>query len=106
MKMRHKFNAKPTKRTWEDGTEINFQSTKEATYYDKLVLAKKSGELVFFLRQVPFALPGNIKYTCDYVEFWSDGIVRFVDVKGRRTKEYIRAKKQVEALYPVEIIEA
>ena len=104
--MKHKYNAKPTKRFWQDGTEIKFSSKKEAAYFDKLVLAHKSGDLLFFLRQVPFHLPGSITYRCDFLEFWRDGAVRIVDVKGRKTREYIRAKKQVEALYPVEIIEA
>lgn len=104
--LRHKYHAKPASRQWPDGTEIKFQSTKEAKYYDKLCLAVLSGELIFFLRQTPFHLPGGVKYICDFLEFWADGMVRVVDVKGRRTKEYIRAKKQVEALYPVEIIEA
>ena len=54
---------------------------------------------------MPFHLPGNIKYVVDFVEFWRDGTVTFTDVKGRRTKDYIRNKKQVQALYPVEIIE-
>ena len=104
--MRHKFNAKQAKRHWPDGTEIKFQSKREAAYYDKLCFAQQSGSLLFFLRQVPFHLPGGVKYTCDFLEFWADGTVRVVDVKGRRTKEFIRAKKQVEALYPVEITEA
>lgn len=101
----HKFKARATTRAWHDGSEIKFQSRKEARYYDQLQLAERSGELLFFLRQVPFHLPGGVTYRVDYQEFWTDGDVRFVDVKGHRTKEYIRAKKQVEALYPVEIIE-
>ena len=104
--MKHKYNAKEAKRHWGDGTEIKFQSRKEAAYYDTLLLAQRTGRLVFFLRQVPFHLPGNVRYTCDYLEFWEDGEVRVVDVKGRKTKEYIRAKKQVEALYPITITEA
>ena len=102
----HKFYAKPAKRAWGDGSEIRFQSKKEARYFDKLILAQRSGELVFFLRQVPFHLPGGVTYRVDFQEFWSDGAVRFVDVKGVRTSQYIDKKKQVEALYPVEIIEA
>ena len=82
-----------------------FASKKEARYYDELKLRQKAGEVLFFLRQAPFHLPGNTKYVVDFVEFLSDGAVRFVDVKGHRTKEFIRAKKQVEALYPIEIEE-
>lgn len=99
-RLRHKFKARQAVR---DG--YKFHSQKEARYYDKLVLARKSGDLVMFLRQVPFHLPGNVVYRLDFMEYWADGTVRCVDVKGHRTKEFIRAKKQVEALYPVEIQE-
>ena len=96
-----KYNAE--KRT-VDG--IRFASKKEAAYYQKLMMLKKNGDLRFFLRQVPFHLPGNIRYVIDFVEFWKDGRVRFVDVKGLKTKEFIRNKKMVEALYPIVIEEA
>ena len=104
--MRHKYNAKPSTRQWSDGSEIKFASRKEARYYDKLLLAIRTGELTFFLRQVPFHLPGGVKYSCDFMEFWRDGSVKIVDVKGRKTESYKAKKRQVEALYPVEIIEA
>jgi len=97
---RHKFNAK---RTIRDG--INFDSEKEGRYYDKLKIAKISGDLLFFLRQVPFDLPGKTKYRLDFMEFWADGSVRCVDVKGYVTAGYKAKKKQVEALYPVIIEE-
>ena len=97
---RHKFNAK---RTVRDG--INFDSTKEANYYDELKLRQRAGEVVFFLRQVPFDLPGGVKYRPDFQEFHADGTVHFIDVKGRRTAEYIARKKMVEDLYPIEIEE-
>ena len=99
--IRHKFNAQPTT---ADG--IRFSSKREATYYAQLEMAKKSGELLFYLRQVPFALPGGVTYRCDFQEFWASGEVRFVDVKGMRTPMYILKKKQVEAMYPVHILEA
>ena len=85
---------------------IRFPSQKEKKYYDQLVLAKRSGELAFFLRQVPLHLPGNVKYLCDFVEFWANGEVRFVDTKGYRTPMYKTKLKIVRELYPIEIIEA
>jgi dsDNA-binding SOS-regulon protein len=100
MRLRHKYNAQRAER---DG--MKFDSKKEATYYDKLILAQQSGELLFFLRQVPFHLEGNVVVRVDYVEFWADGQVRIVDVKGYRTPAYKRNKKQVEARYPVIIEE-
>ncbi len=82
---------------------ILFGSVKEMKYYKDLQLLIKGGKLRFFLRQVPFELPGGIKYLVDFVEFNSDGTVRFVDVKGVETQVFKNKKKQVEALYPVTI---
>lgn len=100
LKHRHKFNAKPTEL---DG--IRFSSKKEARYYAELKLRKESGAVVFFLRQVPLHLPGKTKYVVDFVEFLSNGTVEFIDVKGMSTAMYKLKKKQVEALYPIEIKE-
>lgn len=97
---RHKFNAVKTEL---DG--INFDSKKEAKYYIELKLRIKSGEVIFFLRQVPFDLPGKVKYRIDFQEFHSDGTVHFIDVKGKKTDMYIAKKKMVEALYPIKIEE-
>lgn len=96
----HKFKNKQTEL---DG--IKFSSKKEAKHYGDLKIALQSGEVVFFLRQVPFHLDGGVKYLCDFVEFWKDGSVLFVDTKGYRTPMYILKKKQVEARYPIEITE-
>lgn len=82
---------------------ILFDSAKEMEYFKELQLLQKAGELTFFLRQVPFDLPGNVKYRVDFLEFYPDGRVRFVDVKGMETQSFIMKKKQVEALYPVRI---
>jgi hypothetical protein len=98
--MRHKFNAQPTTR---DG--YRFDSKKEAHFYDMLDLARQAGQVVFFLRQVPFHLPGNVTYRVDFLVFYANGDIRFIDVKGYRTKSYITKKKMVEALYPVTIEE-
>ncbi len=105
MRIKHKFNARPTTRTWHDGSVIRFDSKKEARHYDENLLAIEAGELLFQLLQVPFHLPGGIKYVADFVEFWADGTVKVVDAKGRRLPAYIRNMKLVEALYPIEIIE-
>lgn len=97
---RHKFNAK---RTETDG--IKFSSKRESAHYKNLLLAEQSGDLLFFLRQVPFHLEAGVKYVCDFVEFWRDGEVRFVDIKGFKTPMYILKKKQVESKYPITITE-
>ena len=97
---KHKFNAVKTEL---DG--INFDSKTEAKYYTELKFRMKAGEVIFFLRQVPFDLPGKVKYRIDFQEFHSDGTIHFIDVKGKKTDIYIAKKKIVEALYPIEIEE-
>ena len=82
-----------------------FHSKKEAGYCQQLDLLKDAGEISYYLCQVPFRLPGGVRYFVDFLIFMADGSVRFVDAKGHRTKEYILKKKQVEALYPVKIEE-
>ena len=100
-RFRHKFNAKPTEC---DG--IKFASKKEAQYYQDLKLRQAAGLVLFFLRQVPFHLAGNIRYVCDFAEFLADGEVRFVDVKGYKTDMYRLKVKQVKDVYGVTIEEA
>ena len=95
----HKFKAKPT-----DVDNIKFASRKEAKYYMELKLRQRAGEVLFFLRQTPIHLPGNTKYVCDFQVFLSDGSVQFVDVKGVETEVFKLKKRQVEELYPIEIV--
>lgn len=97
--IKHKFHAQPI--TIDN---IRFDSKKEARYYQDLQLRKKAGEIIQFLRQVPFHLPGNVIYRVDFLEFHSDDTVHFVDVKGMQTPEFILKQKQVEELYaPIKI---
>lgn len=85
----------------EDG--INFDSIAERRYYRELKARKDAGEIEYFLMQVPFHLPGSIKYFCDFMVVENGGAVRYVDVKGVQTRVFINKKKQTEALYPVKI---
>ena len=100
-RLRHKYNAQPATR---DG--YRFDSKKEARRYDELVLLRKAGEVVIFLRQVPFHLPGGVVLRLDFVVFWASGEVSFEDVKGMKTEQYKAKKRMVETLYsPVRIEE-
>lgn len=98
--IKHKFRAKPQE---YDG--IKFASKKETQRYIHLQNLQKSGEVLFFLRQVPFYLPGGVKYVLDFMIFRADGSVTMEDVKGLKTPMYIAKKKMVESIYPVEIVE-
>ena len=43
----------------------------------------------------------------DFVEFWANGDVRFMDTKGFKTESYKAKKRMVEYLYsPIQIEEA
>jgi uncharacterized protein DUF1064 len=98
--IRHKFFAKATVC---DG--IKFPSKKEAKRYTELKARQASGEVLFFLRQTPFHLPGGVKYVCDFMVFWTNGEITVEDVKGMKTDMYIVKKKILEASYPIEITE-
>lgn len=99
--MRHKYNAKS-----RVVDEIYFSSTAESKRYKQLQLLQANGEVLFFLRQTPFHLPGKVKYVCDFTVFWHDGNVTFEDVKGKKTDLYKVKKKMVEELYsPIKIDE-
>jgi hypothetical protein len=100
VKLFHKYHAKPTV-----CDNIKFPSQKEANRYMELKVLQNRGDVIFFLRQVPFHLPGGVVYRVDFQIFWSWGDVTFEDAKGMRTDEYIMKKKMVEDLYPIEIKE-
>jgi hypothetical protein len=87
-----------------EADNIKFRSKKERQRYLELKALQASGEC-WFLRQVPFYLPGNTKYLLDFMVFWTNGNTTFEDTKGKRTPMFIMKKKQVEALYPITIIE-
>jgi hypothetical protein len=86
---------------YEDG--IRFDSKLERQYYNKLKSQRDSGEISYFLLQVPFMLPGKIKYVCDFMVVDKENQISYIDVKGVETRVFINKKKQVEALYPVKI---
>lgn len=83
-----------------------FDSKKEANYYLYLLSEQQADRVTMFLMQAPIALPGGVKYVIDFVVFRADGSVEWVDVKGMRTDVYKLKKRQVETLYPFEIVEA
>lgn len=99
---RHKFNAKPVR---ED--DRFFASKLENKYYNHLKFLQKTGDVLFFTRQVPFELDFKntrvTRYVADFQVFWTDGNISFVDVKGRETDVFLMKKKMVETQYPVEI---
>lgn len=100
-KRRKRGNKYGAKMTEVDG--IKFHSKAESEYYKILRIDQANGGILRFHRQVIFDLPGGVKYLCDFMILENDGRIRYVDVKGHETKEFITKKKMVEAIYGVEI---
>lgn len=88
---------------------MKFDSQHEAGTYIMLTQRVKAGELKCVLRQVPFDLPGGIKYVADFVTVRPDmSIEAVIDAKSEATKQnrvYINKKKQMKAIYGIEIVE-
>lgn len=118
MTARHGFkkaNKYGAKRTEVDG--LWFDSRLEARRYEELKLLLKSCAVKWFIRQVPFDLPGGIRYRADFLVVWAwkpghwGGVpvpmhtepVTVEDCKGARTRVSINKIKQVEALYGIKI---
>lgn len=84
--------------------DIAFDSKAEGRRYQALKMLRTAGDVVQFLRQVPFYLPGGVKYVCDFQVFWANGSVTFEDVKGMQTESFKAKKRMVEAMYaPIKI---
>ena len=66
---RHKFKVSPPEERQRHG--ITFDSKLERNYYDQLCERVESREVVCFLRQVPFHLPGTTGYRVDCAIPWS-----------------------------------
>ena len=86
-----------------------FGSQHEADYYFSVLWPRwMAGELVLLARQVPFDLPGGIKYIADFVTVDAEGRVEVIDAKSAITKKnrtYINKKKQMKAIWGIEILE-
>lgn len=104
---------------------IQFQSKLEAKYYVELELRRKAGEILYFLRQVPFHLPGGVIYRVDFLivsyqtgffgceQLRREGardlrdvepmVIEYVDCKGVDTQDSKNKIKMVQAMYGVTI---
>jgi len=82
--------------------DYHFASKLEAAYYKQLKIKKEVGEVLFWLRQPRFDLPGE-QYVADFLVWYTDGTCEVVDCKGMETAQFKRKKRLVERLYPFEI---
>lgn len=92
-------------RTTVDG--ITFDSKREAEHYVALKSMRTAGSVLWFTRQVPFYLPGKVRYVADFLVVFTDGRVEVQDVKseGTKTPVYRMKRKQVREIHNVEIVE-
>ena len=95
----HKFGAIPT---IVDG--IRFASAKEAKRYGELKLLEKGGAIRDLRLQVAFPIVITTRYVADFV-YIEDGRQVVEDVKGFRTKEYIRKRKYLLQQHNISIKE-
>jgi len=96
----HKFGAQPVQ-----AAEEHFDSKAEKARDEELQLLQQASEVVFFLRQVPFRLPGKQKYVCDFMVFWRCGAVTVEDPKGMVTQEFANKMRMMEERYPQVCVE-
>lgn len=97
-KIYHKFGAKACKRR-----EIKFPSLLERSVFDYLETLQKSKRIWFFLRQIPFDLPGGAKHVVDFMVVTRDEVL-FVEAKGRDLPLGKMKRLQTEELYNIEIL--
>lgn len=85
---------------------VRFDSKKEARYYEQLKIRVATGEVSYFLMQVPLRLPGGSKYVVDFQVFFTEPGRReeYVDVKGTLTQVFRLKKREIEHQYPIRII--
>ena len=110
--------ARYRKRAECDG--ILFDSTLEMRRYKELKLLKAAHQIAYFLRQVPFHLPGGISARIDFMVVYvavggsQAHVIEYEDCKagmGKRSKgRYndadrvgVNKRKQIKALYGVEV---
>ena len=85
-----------------------FDSEHEARVYEELMLRVQAGELRCVMRQVPFDLPGGIRYFADFVTVGADLRVTVLDAKSEATRKnrvYINKRKQMLACNGIEVVE-
>lgn len=86
-----------------------FDSKHEMRVNDTIALRVKAGEIRGFMRQVPFTLPGGVKYYADFVILNNDCTYEVVDAKSaatRKDKVYRLKKRQMKECLGISIIEA
>ena len=85
-----------------------FDSIKECNVYIQLRMLLRANEISDLRLQAEYELneggTHSLKYFADF-EYIENGIKRTVDVKGFRTKVYLKKKRLMQKVHGIEIIE-
>lgn len=81
--------------------DMTFDSKLEWRCFEWLSLRKTEGEVLWFVRQVPFELEGGVVYRADFLVVLAAGGVDVLDAKGKDTQASRNKRKQVRARYGV-----
>ena len=106
LERKHKYHvAEKEARTYNG---IVYHSKREATYAQQLDTQVRAGVLTFWLRQVPFPLPGKTRYLLDFMTFESVAgtalyHIRYFEVKGMKLRLGEIKRRQTEEIYGIEI---
>jgi len=102
-----KYNKYNNKKVEYDG--YKFDSKKEADFYKKLKALQKAGKVKKIEVHPKFELQPSFKkngktyrainYYADFLVYYSDGITKLYDTKGKRTEVYKIKKKLFEYKY-------
>lgn len=84
--------------------ELKFDSKAEATRYRELALMRAARQILWFIRQPTFELPGGIKYRADFLVYWANGTGFSVeDVKGVLTADCRNKLKLMRQVYGIDV---
>lgn len=98
-----KYHAKRTSYTSTQGFTRLYDSKAEAAFAAELDLRIAAKEILFWLPQIPFPLPGGVTYRADFMTASRTGQLYFYDVKGWDVPVSRNKRKQCAALFGVEI---
>lgn len=92
-----------------EADNLKFPSKKHRNHYLILRAMQHAGEIRFFLREVPFDLPGHyqnnrvVRHYVDFMLCLPDGTYRYQEVKGRDLAMGKLKRAQVEDIYKIKI---
>ncbi|MDZ4341329.1 MAG: DUF1064 domain-containing protein [Candidatus Binatia bacterium] len=93
-----------------EADRLKFPSKKHRAFYLRLRAEQQAGAIKFFLREVPFDLPGQydngrvVRHYVDFAVIHNDGTVSWHEVKGRDLPMGKLKRAQVEELYGIKVI--